>query len=163
MNFRTSQKWSHDTEGAPSIFRPQLTSLIDVMTFLLVFLIKSFSVEGNLVTPAANLELPVSVTQTPPKPESSIEISKQNITADGKILATIPQVMAGDSLMIPGIYRWVKAQPVFKNTKALAGEATPGILIQADRDVEYSVLKKVMYSCSKAGVVDFSVLAVQKE
>jgi hypothetical protein len=42
-------------------FRPQLTSLIDVMTILLVFLIKSFSVDGNLITPSDDLILPVPV------------------------------------------------------------------------------------------------------
>lgn len=57
--------------------RPQLTSLVDVMTILLVFLIKSFSSEGSLVTPAADLVLPVSTSEETPRVRSSIEITKK--------------------------------------------------------------------------------------
>jgi len=37
------------------VAKPQLTSLVDMLTILLVFLLKSFSVEGYLVSAATDL------------------------------------------------------------------------------------------------------------
>jgi biopolymer transport protein ExbD len=37
------------------------------------------------------------------------------------------------------------------------------VMIKADREIEFSILKRVMYSCNKAGFIDFTILAIQKE
>ena len=60
-------------------FRPQLTSLVDVMAIILVFLIKTFSTEGNIITPSSDLELPVSTAIKQPTPRWSIEIARDFI------------------------------------------------------------------------------------
>lgn len=154
-----SKRVSSKTALDQTAFRPQLTSLIDVMTFLLLFLIKSFSVQGDVITPAKNLDLPVSASQTPPKPSLSIEITKNNVVADGKTVGTITQIMKSDTMLIPDLYRLLAQIYSGREISNLKG----GILIQADRETEYSVLKRVMFSCSKAGLKDFTILAVQKE
>jgi biopolymer transport protein ExbD len=140
-------------------FRPQLTSLIDVMTFLLVFLIKSFSVQGDVITPSENLKLPLSITNKAPKPAASIEITKTNILAEGKALSSISTIDGTDALLIKGVYQWMALQRAHFPEGAQSHE----VLIQADREIEYSILKRVMYSCSKAGFTDFTILAIQKE
>jgi biopolymer transport protein ExbD len=45
------------------------------------------------------------------------------------------------------------------NDPATAGK----LLIQADKEVPFAIVKKVMYSCSKAGFDDFKVLVIQDE
>lgn len=141
-----------------NVFRPQLTSLIDVMTFLLVFLIKSFSVQGDVITPSGNLELPMSATSTPPQAATAIEISKTGIMADGKLISTLTEADSSDALLLPAVYHWMSV------TAARAAVKTSReILIQADRTIEFSVLKRVMYSCSEAGCTGFTILAMQKE
>lgn len=142
-----------------STFRPQLTSLIDVMTILLVFLIKSFSVEGNLITPSPDLQLPVSTSKTPPKPTCTIEITRSALLAEGTIIASLAPIAAQDSLRIPPLYEWMLLQ----KAKCTDTAAVHEVLIQSDRDIEFSILKKVMYTCSKAGFADFSVLVLEEE
>jgi biopolymer transport protein TolR len=140
-------------------FRPQLTSLIDVMTFLLVFLIKSFSVQGDVITPSENLQLPLSITNKPPKPGTSLEITKTNILAEGKVISSLSTIDGTDSLLIKGVFQWMSLERAHFPETSQSRE----VLIQADREIEYSILKRVMYSCSKAGFTDFTILAVQKE
>jgi biopolymer transport protein ExbD len=155
-----SKIYRRSTQGGEgqNVFRPQLTSLIDVMTFLLLFLIKSFSVQGDIITPSSNLELPMSATSTPPKVVTTIEISKTGIVADGKQISTLNAADSADALMLPAVYRWVAG------IVAQAAVIQPReIMIQADRGIEFSVLKRVMYSCSKAGCTNFTILAMQKE
>ena len=152
-------RYSAPADSDNTTFRPQLTSLIDVMTFLLVFLIKSFSVQGDVITPSANLQLPISTSQKTPRVVASIEITRNGVSAEGRLLADIASVTHSDSLLIPGVYRWMMSQHAKYEDSTQAHE----VMIQADREAEYAILKKVMYSCSKAGYTDFTILAVQKE
>ena len=51
-----------------------ITSMMDAFTIVLVFLLKSFAAEGNLLTQADNLKLPYSVSQKQPTEVSLIVI-----------------------------------------------------------------------------------------
>jgi biopolymer transport protein ExbD len=149
-----------NSTNAEGTFRPQLTSLIDVMTILLVFLIKSFSVEGNLITPSEDLVLPISNSDKQPKQLCAIEITKTSILGDGQIIVGIDDVNRHDSLLIEPLYKWMIVK------RAHCGDSTRGgreVMIQCDRELQYRYVKRVMYSCSKAGFNRFSVLVIQEE
>lgn len=150
-----SRHLSCDKSGGT--FKPQLTSLIDVMTILLVFLIKSFSVEGNLVTQSDNLALPISNSKVKPDPVTTIEISRNSIIAEGTILAEHGSFVSTDSMVIPELLTWLSDRNgkfTRKNEKE--------IMIQSDREIEFNIVKRVMYTCSKAGYSDFSVLVIEE-
>lgn len=148
-----------DSDGVMGTFRPQLTSLIDVMTILLVFLIKSFSVEGNLITPSPDLELPISTSKKPPKPMCSLIITKSSVLSEEDKIAEIDQFENNDSLLIPLLHDWM----IIQKAKCVDTKRTKEVLIQSDRDVEFNVIKRVMFTCSKAGFSDFSVLVLEEE
>jgi biopolymer transport protein ExbD len=150
---------SGSEESVGDVFRPQMTSLIDILMILLAFLIKSFSVEGDLVTQAPDLELPVSTSQTPAKPACTIEITQKAILGEGSVIAALDRVVKQDSLEIPALFAWMGMQKEKITDTAQKRE----VLIQADRETAFEVLKKVMYTCSKAGFEDFSVLVVRDE
>ncbi|HEX3020689.1 MAG TPA: biopolymer transporter ExbD [Chitinispirillaceae bacterium] len=139
-------------------FRPQLTSLVDVMTILLVFLIKSFSEDGNIITPSEDLVLPVSSSEKKTQTQSSIEITRSAIISEGHTIITMDKLINSDSLLIIPLFDWLKA--VRSRNQSTRAQS---LLIQCDREVEFSIVKKVMFSCSKAGFVDFSVLVIQEE
>jgi biopolymer transport protein TolR len=151
-------KWTTDSTEAGA-FRPQLTSLVDVMTILLVFLLKSFSVEGNLVTPSDDLELPLSTAQKPPKPTCTIEITRNAISSEGTIISPLAEVAAQDSLLVAPLHEWMLLQRERCEDTARMQE----VMIQSDREIPFHVVKRVMYTCSKAGFKDFSVLVLEQE
>jgi biopolymer transport protein ExbD len=162
-------RYGHPADSDQTTFRPQLTSLIDVMTFLLVFIIKSFSVQGDVIMPSDNLKLPISATNKPPQPAASIEITATTVMAEGKALSALSAADRTDPLLIPGVYQWMArlrekmTRPSHELPAASASPPLAGVLIQADREIEYANIKRVMYSCSKAGFSDFTILAIQKE
>jgi biopolymer transport protein ExbD len=138
-------------------FRPQLTSLVDVMAIILVFLIKTFSTEGNIITPSPDLELPVSTSVKKPEPRWGIEISKNLVLSDGATIASTSAYAKGDSLLIPELLTWLEKK------RSMRADTTSQALIQCDKEVPYAIVKKVMYTCSKARFTDFSVLVIQEE
>ena len=143
--------------GGSGTFRPQLTSLVDVMAIILLFLIKTFSTEGNIVTPSTDLELPVSTSTKQPKPQWSIEIARDMVMSEGTVIASTKTFAKRDSLMVPELYKWLEKK------RAQRADSSVKLLLQCDREVPYAIVKKVMYTCSKANFTDFSVLVIQEE
>lgn len=143
-----------DMQGSDGTFRPQLTSLVDVMTILLVFLIKSFSVEGNLITPAADLTLPTSISKEPLKPRFTFSVTENSISFEGEIIAPTQDFVKSDSMNIEPLYNWImERKSAFEDTSALKE-----IMIQADKELEFNVIKRVMFTCSRAGFTEYSVM-----
>ncbi len=140
-------------EDEDTTFKPQLTSLIDVMTILLVFLIKSFSVEGNIVTPAKDLVLPNSESTKNAKSALSIEISQNRVMHGGASIVSLDELKASDSLMVKGLFN-----SLLKTKEHINIENQKKIMIQCDKEVKFSIIKQIMYTCSKAGFSEYSVL-----
>lgn len=140
-------------EGIGDLIKPQMTSLIDILTLLLVFLIQSFNAEGTLVTPSSDLTLPLSSSKQQPSPSLMVEITRDAVVADGRKLAANASFAASPDLLVGGVYEWL--------TRRKTGESKQ-IIIQCDRDLEFNIVKRVMYTCSKAGFTDFSVLVIEE-
>jgi biopolymer transport protein ExbD len=151
------QRFTPSSGSGSGTFRPQLTSLVDVMAIILVFLIKTFSTEGNIITPSTDLELPVSTSVKQPKPQWSIEIARDMVMSEGTVIASTKAFTKRDSLLIPELYKWLEKK------RAQRADSTSQLLLQCDREVPYAIVKKVMYTCSKANFTDFSILVIQEE
>ena len=159
--------------AAPPV-RPQLTSLVDMLTILLVFLLKSFSVEGDLMSPAAGLRLPTSNSRDRAVPEVSVEVTRTEIRVDGRPVVTLAELGLASSVAaapdagtaaagletIPALARALAATPA-------AGPDDPddpaGRAVTIHRDQEYGLLERVMATCSRAGFSDFSLLVTREE
>jgi biopolymer transport protein TolR len=141
------------------IVRPQLTSIIDMMVFLLIFILKTFSTEGNIITPSADLLLPYSASKDKAGSALMIEITKQAVLVDGEPVVTLAQMEESDSLLIRPLFQHLE-----KRVKILGGEKKerPAI-IQCDKNIDFKYLKRVLNTCARASYSDFSLLVLQKE
>lgn len=135
--------------------KPQLTSLVDVLTVLLIFLIRTFTAEGSPVNPVSSIALPTSVSKETVKLMNSIEITRQNLQVNGKPVKSVAMIEKNDSLFIPELYDVLQRHHTIANTE--------DIMIQSDKSIEFAIIKKVMYTLSKAGAVNFTILAVNEE
>ncbi len=141
-----------ENDGA---IRPQLTSLIDVMTILLVFLIQNFSVEGNLITPSNDLTLPQSSVQNRPEMMVSVQVSEDAVMVDGEKVISISEFAESEDYMISALFDRMKIE---------RGNTTePKLMLEADRELPFNIIKRVAFTCNKAGFSDFSVLVYQEE
>jgi len=155
MNLK-KKKLSSGFGAISDLIKPQMTSLIDILTLLLVFLIQSFNAEGTLVTPSADLQLPLSSSKKQPSPSLMLEVTRDGVVAEGRKLAENKSFAASADLLVISVYDWL----VRKKNKTAAQQKR--IVIQCDRDIEFNIVKRVMYTCSKAGFTDFSVLVIEE-
>jgi biopolymer transport protein ExbD len=135
--------------------KPQLTSLVDVLTVLLIFLIRSFSAEGSPVNPVSSVTLPVSSSLNPAKVMTSIELTPDQLQVNGGVIVSMSAIKESDSLFIPQLYSYLKKNRITDPQ----GE----VMIQSDKNTEFEIVKKVMFTCSKAGATDFTILVVNEE
>jgi biopolymer transport protein ExbD len=142
----------------------RLTSMIDMFTILLVFLLKNFSAEGQIISVSPDLKLPVSTAQKPPEVASVIAITQNLVLLDGKPVVEARNLMIGEQLIIPELYSELKK---IRRLNEKVGEISSSIAftgkisIQADRELPYIVIKKVMFTCGQVGFNDM-LLAVNK-
>jgi len=76
-----------------SSFTLRLTAMIDMFTILLIFLLKSFSVEGEIMSVAKDLRLPESTAQTPPKAAPILVVTNEWIILDGTPVEKVATVL----------------------------------------------------------------------
>ena len=143
----------HSNDDNSMVCKPQLTSLIDVMTILLVFLMKSFSVEGNLITPSEDLQLPLSTSREIPVPVPTIEISLSAIMSEGELICATTLISEDDSLVLKPLSEWLSPRKQTNMKK---------IMLQADQHIPFTVIKRVMFTCSKEGFDNFTILVQQE-
>src|SRR5438128_10520239 len=66
-----------------------ITPMMDMMTIILVFLLKSFSSSTSAITFDSNLQVPKSVTQLKPKLAVTVTLTKKVILVEGDAIAPI--------------------------------------------------------------------------
>lgn len=145
----------------------RITSLMDVMTIMLLFLLKTYSVSGALMKPAEGVELPNStVTQEPVKVLGLI------VTTDGVFEDTDPKVRQkieglvplndDNAVDLPNLYSYLSQ--VQARNRELGREEKRVLTIQGDRTIPYRWILKIINTCSAAGFdkIDFVVYKESK-
>jgi biopolymer transport protein ExbD len=146
-----------------------ITSLIDVFTILVIFLIKNFSTEGQLVNNAENLTLPYSNSTNAIKEEDlSLAITSDMILVDNQ-----PIVPSEDFKLIssddpdPVILKLkesLDAKHRLEDELIKSGKENTfsgRCVLQTDKNIPFDLVYKVINTATKAGYSQIR-LAVQK-
>ena len=142
-----------------------ITSMMDILTTLLFFLLKSFVSDAGPSTPPPGVTLPNSTTEGQVENSIVIAVSDESI-----LLGEKPVVRVKDALARDGIYleelagsldgAWTQMEDLAKRS-GREKELTAKVTIQGDRDMEFRVLQKVMYTCNQRGFDEISLAVVQ--
>lgn len=148
----------------PAGFKIQITSMVDMFIILLVFLLKSFSTSPVQINPSKELKLPESSSTTDPVDVIKLIVSKHGIfVEDNKVVdlnngSLMKQdIDVSDSNFIKSLYEELdKHATRMKDIAKVNTEAKfdGQILLQADKDLPYDLLKKVMYTSMLVGYSD---------
>ncbi len=151
----------------PSLLVLNITSMLDMFTILIIFLLKSYSAEGIILTIPADLHLPQSTTQSAPEPGLVVEVSRKALVVDGRILdVDLEAVQNSEKLIIDNLYEHLMAkarqyEEIYElNPNA---EFTGRLVLEGDREIPFKLLKKILYTCGQAGFINQSLAVFQKE
>lgn len=142
----------------------QLTSLLDMFTIILVFLMVSFQSEDKDFVLNADVKLPESSAQNPFKTAVNLAITRQAVIVEGtKIYDLVGGGKVNDSDIIDNVIDRVTqgVKQAWERKKKEAGEEDI-VVIQADKRIPYKTIHLVMRSAAHAGFYRFR-LAIVKE
>jgi biopolymer transport protein TolR len=137
-----------------------LVPFIDMMTILVVFLL-AHTAEVDILPNTKNISIPQSISERKPSAAVVVMITKDSLYVDGQLVGTVQDVIANQG----PFFAPLKTALMMQNSRSLGGAqqteiAKREVTIMGDKDTPYSVLKKVMMTCSEAeyGKVSFAVV-----
>lgn len=168
----------------------QLTSMMDVLVILVVFLLKSYAASTNSFNTVPGMKLPYSSSKDSPPDSLHVIVTPEGITFENERILDFVQTAAtvgsteggyqfkgsdldeGARKIVPLFDALFKAREKAEFLRAKSktrdeeGKPLPfdGVLaIQADKRVQYDTIRKIMYTAGSAGYRVFRFLATQRE
>jgi biopolymer transport protein ExbD len=141
-----------------------LIPFIDMMTILVVFLL-AHTADVDILPNTRNIQIPQSLSDRKPSAAVVVMVTKDSVFVDGQLVASVADVVASPV----AVFAPLKAALMAQNDKILSGERQADVskrevTIMGDKDLPYSVLKRIMLTCSDAeyGKVSFAVVEREK-
>ncbi len=143
-----------------------LTSLMDILTCLLFFVLKSFVAGGEATVPPPGLTLPKSTAESPMVSSLVIAIDRDAILVGSERIASVRAARASDQMLIEPLAASLKAareqMDDIARLKGTPQSKTRVVTIQGDEDIEFRVLQKVMYTLNQGGFQDIALAVIKK-
>lgn len=148
-----------------------LTAMVDMFTVLAIFLLQNYNTTGEVLHIPKEVTLPKAQRVVDLKPSLVITVSSKEILVDKTRVATFEEVKKSTDWVIPKLRDQTKIllekakkeqNAKLKNRLAKVVSTTLGneaedknawkkVTIQADKNIDYLTLKKIMYSVYEAG------------
>jgi len=156
-----------------------ITSMMDMMTIILVFLLKSYSTD-DITVQGGDLQLPVSSSLTPPKLAVNVIVSQSQILVDGEPVVAleaaadpdtgkmVPKVPDDEKLGPKILSLFEKLQAKADQSKALGERAASDefdfkgqVLLQVDKRLPFSIVRDVMFTAGQAQFGEFRFVVIK--
>ena len=139
-----------------------LTPLMDVFTVLVFFLMVNSAAVETLQQPK-QIKLPESVVEAKPRETVVIFVGTDQVLVQGVPVARIADIQAAGNAEIEPIgarLAELSERVIGLSTRAVA--ESQEVTVLADKSIPFSVLKKILATCTARGYTRVSLAVVQK-
>ena len=139
-----------------------LVSMMDIFTILVFFLLVNSS-EVEVLPNAKDVRLPDSIAEEKPRESVVVLVTEKDLLVQGRVVASIADVVAREAIVIPELKAALEEQTA-RVLQADVRDDVAGreVTIMGDREIPYSLLKKVMATCTAADYGQLSLAVLQK-
>jgi len=159
---RNSRRIKRMSRNRMKITKMNLTSLMDVFTILVFFLlVNSGSVE--VLDAPKEVQLPESKVEAKPRETVVIFVSPEEVLVQGQQAARVEEILTaqeGATDRITARLAELRDNVVGPATLAVAGSLE--VMILADKSVPFIVIKRIMSTCTGEGYENVSLAVLQK-
>ena len=159
---KTSRRIARMARNKRTVPKLNLTSLMDVFTILVFFLLVNSATTEVLQQPK-QITLPDSVVESKPRETVVIFVGKEEVLVQGVPVARVADIQAMESPEIEPIS--VRLAELSENVIGVSTQAvaeSQEVTVLADKSVPFSVVKKIMATCTGQGYTRVSLAVVQK-
>ncbi|MFO0737935.1 MAG: biopolymer transporter ExbD [Labilithrix sp.] len=173
---RALRKEIHKRHKEPEIDFLNITAMLDMMTIILVFLLKSMSQSSASIPQSQDLTMPKSVLTTEASQEGvAVLISKTSIVVDDNVVATVPADAThglegkfkrsgpNDFYIVPlanALQSWRERDRQVRMATGKDPSSSEAIII-ADSNTPYRLLSEVLYTLGQSEFAKFHLMVLQ--
>jgi biopolymer transport protein ExbD len=140
-----------------------LVPFIDMMTILVVFLL-AHTAEVDILPNTKSIAIPQSLSDRKPSASVVVMVTTDSVFVDGKLVGTVAQIVANPEPVFAPLKAALMAQnDLILSTAQQTDSAKREVTIMGDKNTPYSVLKKIMLTCSDADYGKVSFAVVERE
>lgn len=172
MMFRRalSRKKRREREAAGEIRELNIVAMMDMMTIILVFLLKSYSASSVSLTASEDVRPPISTTRATPRDTVAVTITPRGIlVADKKVVelqnSAVPPRLLDGRRVIP-LDQALKKEVDKLKYIAARNPAAPfnhELSVIGDRKIPYDLLLTVLYTAGQNELENYRFVVIQKE
>jgi biopolymer transport protein ExbD len=150
-----------------------ITSLLDILTILLLFLVASNSFTGEVINVIPDLTLAKSETRSPNQAGVIIQVSQKELWVDNIKLLDLEENDSqsivfdqGGRRIVPLFNELVKKKDEINaiNKEVPKAKEFSGIAnLVFDEKLRYDLVKKVMYTAAEAGFVEYKFIVLGEQ
>ena len=146
-----------------------LTSMMDMFTIILIFLLFSFSENPETIKLDADLELPHSSAELGYQKAIKIVLSKKELRLNDELMAEVRDRkiigLATDDLASSTLYQRLKAKRSEQIASAQQGEnpESPHILFMCDKAYSFKTINNVIKTAGMAGYPNFQFAVLEEK
>lgn len=163
-----SKVFGHGGVSKKTMFADLLiTPMVDMFVIIVLFLIANFSATGEVLMMTKDIQLPEAMNVREVEMVPVVMVSNDQVLVSGTVIGRVEDLSREDYLNIPALeekLREMKKQ--FEDLHSLAKDDAGGfkgdVNIQANKDVQFKIIKRVMFSCATAGYnnINFAVMTL---
>jgi biopolymer transport protein ExbD len=152
-----------------------ITAMMDMMTIILVFLLKSYQTSTVNVTMTADLTVPESTSQLVPQDNIGLSVSMKEILVgerrvveiqNGVIPAAAKEGGKADSFYVGAVYEALKKEVDKQKYIAQFNKNAPftgRVNVVADRRIPYRTLMEVLYTAGQAELGEYKFMVMKND
>ena len=149
----------------------QITSMADVFTIILVFLLKTASTGIVSISPSADVMLPEAHAGIVPSESLKLEISPSTISVEGKPITQLHAFQfdssdltaAGTSKSLEVALKRERDRQLLIAKSNTEVKVDPKIMVISDQKAPYLTIKTALATAAVHGFTDFKLVVVEKE
>ena len=145
-----------------------MTSLMDIVAIIVVYLLKSYASDPVLITPIAEQKIPMSRMDAPLSEGVAVYISSSQLMFNEEPLANLkdgelPESVVSGHVIEPLYEKLEEETEKSKQISEAAGEEWEGhVILIGDQNLKFSTIVDVMYTAGRLQYAKFSFCIIQK-
>tara|TARA_Y100000817_G_C16805364_1_gene521623 strand:+ start:622 stop:1203 length:582 start_codon:yes stop_codon:yes gene_type:complete len=158
-----------------------LTAMVDMFTVLVVFLLQNYNLTGEVINISEEVSLPNAQAVKELSPANVVVVSKNFVSLNEEKIYKSLDVREREDWMLPDLYQKVeemvhqgeeeKTKIGSKIKSAVQGQSSEEeqvdrfrrMTVQADKEVDFLTVKKVMYTLTEAGIQEINFAVIKRE
>ncbi len=136
-----------------------LVSLMDIFTILVFFLLVNSS-DVQTLPNAKDLQMPESIAEQKPRETVIVTITDDDVLLQGEKMVSVADVASSKKATIPNLQQGLEGL----SSRLIQSDNEDGyeVTIMGDKEIPYTLLKKVMATCTVADYRRISLAVMQR-